>query len=37
VIIEGPVPRVAADGNIGSSIYFRDLDGNLVELLATAA
>ncbi len=32
---EGPVPRPAADGVRGSSIYFRDPDGNLLELLST--
>ena len=34
-IEEGPVPRPAADGTLGSSIYFRDRDGNLLELLST--
>ena len=34
-IIEGPAPRVSADGKPASSVYFRDPDGNLVELLAT--
>jgi catechol 2,3-dioxygenase-like lactoylglutathione lyase family enzyme len=33
----GPVPRVAADGAAGQSIYFRDPDGNLLELLASAS
>jgi catechol 2,3-dioxygenase-like lactoylglutathione lyase family enzyme len=33
---EGPVPRPAADGTWGSSVYFRDPDGNLLELLSTA-
>ena len=32
---EGPVPRPAADGSAGRSVYFRDPDGNLVELLST--
>ena len=32
---EGPVPRPAADGEIGRSVYFRDPDGNLLELLST--
>jgi len=32
---EGPVPRPAADGEVGRSIYFRDPDGNLLELLST--
>lgn len=34
-VIEGPVPRPAADGQLGQSVYFRDPDGNLVELLST--
>jgi catechol 2,3-dioxygenase-like lactoylglutathione lyase family enzyme len=34
-VIEGPVPRPAADGERGSSVYFRDPDGNLLELLTT--
>lgn len=34
-VIEGPVPRPAADGELGQSVYFRDPDGNLVELLST--
>jgi catechol 2,3-dioxygenase-like lactoylglutathione lyase family enzyme len=34
-IEEGPVPRPAADGALGESIYFRDRDGNLLELLST--
>lgn len=35
-VIEGPVPRPAADGERGNSVYFRDPDGNLLELLTTA-
>lgn len=31
----GPVPRPAADGAPGRSVYFRDPDGNLLELLST--
>lgn len=34
-VIEGPVARTSADGIAGNSVYFRDPDGNLVELLAT--
>ncbi len=29
----GPVDRWASDGNTGKSVYFRDPDGNLLELL----
>ncbi len=32
---EGPVPRPAADATLGQSVYFRDPDGNLLELLST--
>lgn len=35
-IEEGPVPRPASDGAWGRSVYFRDPDGNLLELLSTA-
>lgn len=34
-IVLGPEPRPAADGEMGQSLYFRDPDGNLVELLST--
>ena len=34
-IIEGPVPRHAAGGLPSRSVYFRDLDANLIELMAT--
>jgi catechol 2,3-dioxygenase-like lactoylglutathione lyase family enzyme len=34
-IIEGPVPRHTADGKPSQSVYFRDLDANLIELMAT--
>jgi catechol 2,3-dioxygenase-like lactoylglutathione lyase family enzyme len=33
-VIEGPVQRVSAAGNPAKSIYFHDIDGNLIELLA---
>lgn len=33
-IIEGPVGRVSSDGRPATSVYFRDLDGNLLEFLA---
>jgi catechol 2,3-dioxygenase-like lactoylglutathione lyase family enzyme len=32
-VVEGPVPRPASNGEFGSSVYFRDPDGNIVELL----
>lgn len=34
---EGPVPRPAANGEPGASVYFRDPDGNLLELLTLDA
>lgn len=34
-VLLGPVPRPAADGAMGASIYFVDPDGNLLELLST--
>jgi len=34
-VIEGPVPRPAADGALGQSVYFRDPDQNLLEFLTT--
>jgi catechol 2,3-dioxygenase-like lactoylglutathione lyase family enzyme len=34
-VIEGPVPRTSADGCRGESVYFRDPDANLLELLCT--
>ena len=34
-IIEGPVPRNNAFGEMRLSVYFRDLDDNLVELMST--
>jgi catechol 2,3-dioxygenase-like lactoylglutathione lyase family enzyme len=33
-IIDGPSPRCTADGLRALSIYFRDPDGNLLELMA---
>lgn len=33
-IIEGPVPRTTSSGTAGSSVYFLDPDGNLIELMA---
>jgi catechol 2,3-dioxygenase-like lactoylglutathione lyase family enzyme len=35
-IIEGPVPRHTAAGVPSQSVYFRDLDANLIELMAIA-
>jgi catechol 2,3-dioxygenase-like lactoylglutathione lyase family enzyme len=32
-VVDGPVPRPAATGEPGASVYFRDPDGNLLELL----
>jgi catechol 2,3-dioxygenase-like lactoylglutathione lyase family enzyme len=32
-VVEGPVPRPASNGEMGESIYCRDPDGNLIELL----
>lgn len=34
-IVEGPVERYACDGAAGLSVYFRDADDNLLELLST--
>ena len=36
-IIDGPAPRRTADGRPSYSVYFRDLDGNLLELMAADA
>ena len=32
-VVDGPVARPAATGEMGASVYFRDPDGNLLELL----
>jgi catechol 2,3-dioxygenase-like lactoylglutathione lyase family enzyme len=37
VVVDGPVPRPASNGERGTSVYFRDLDGNLLELLTLDA
>jgi catechol 2,3-dioxygenase-like lactoylglutathione lyase family enzyme len=34
VIVEGPSPRQMIDGRPAQSVYFRDPDGNLIELMA---
>jgi catechol 2,3-dioxygenase-like lactoylglutathione lyase family enzyme len=34
-IVEGPLPRPAADGKSATSVYTRDPDGNLLEFLTT--
>ena len=34
-IVEGPVPRPAADGSDACSVYTVDPDGNLIEFLTT--
>ncbi|MCB2064998.1 MAG: VOC family protein, partial [Novosphingobium sp.] len=33
-IIDGPSPRIDNQGNQAQSVYFKDPDGNLVELMA---
>jgi catechol 2,3-dioxygenase-like lactoylglutathione lyase family enzyme len=33
-IVDGPSPRRTADGLAAHSVYFRDPDGNLIELMA---
>ncbi|MCU1396771.1 MAG: Virulence protein [Ilumatobacteraceae bacterium] len=35
-IVDGPVSRPASNGVSGTSVYCRDPDGNLVELLTTS-
>jgi catechol 2,3-dioxygenase-like lactoylglutathione lyase family enzyme len=32
-VVDGPVPRPASNGERGQSVYFRDPDQNLIELL----
>jgi catechol 2,3-dioxygenase-like lactoylglutathione lyase family enzyme len=32
-VVDGPVARPASNGEPGTSVYFRDPDGNLLELL----
>jgi len=34
-VVDGPSPRRTADGLPSDSVYFRDPDGNLLELMAT--
>ncbi|MCD9624341.1 VOC family protein [Rhabdothermincola salaria] len=36
-VVEGPVDRPASNGVMGRSVYLRDPDGNLIELLTTAS
>lgn len=36
-IIDGPSPRKTSEGRPAQSVYFRDPDGNLVELMAADA
>lgn len=36
-VIEGPIPRRGADGAPTRSVYTRDPDGNLIELMASAS
>jgi catechol 2,3-dioxygenase-like lactoylglutathione lyase family enzyme len=33
-VVEGPVARTTAENRPSASVYFRDLDGNLIELMA---
>jgi catechol 2,3-dioxygenase-like lactoylglutathione lyase family enzyme len=35
-VVDGPVPRPASNAQPGTSVYFRDPDGNLLELLTTS-
>jgi catechol 2,3-dioxygenase-like lactoylglutathione lyase family enzyme len=36
-VVDGPVPRPASNGERGQSVYFRDPDRNLIELLTLTA
>lgn len=36
MVVDGPVPRPASNGELGTSVYVRDPDRNLVELLTLA-
>ena len=36
-VVDGPVPRPASNGERGQSVYFRDPDDNLLELLTLSA
>ena len=36
-VVDGPVPRPASNGERGQSVYFRDPDQNLIELLTLTA
>lgn len=36
-VVDGPVPRPASNGERGHSVYFRDPDENLIELLTLMA
>ena len=36
-VVDGPVPRPASNGTRGTSVYCRDPDGNLIELLTISA
>jgi catechol 2,3-dioxygenase-like lactoylglutathione lyase family enzyme len=33
-VLEGPTPRRTRDGDASHSVFFRDIDGNLLELMA---
>jgi catechol 2,3-dioxygenase-like lactoylglutathione lyase family enzyme len=36
-VVDGPVPRPASNGELAQSVYFRDPDQNLIELLTLTA